>query len=313
MRYRSFYRAAGLFRAHRWKARWRWLWGAIAAGTVLATNLPLAAQDWMPVRAGIHHGISGMAVLEHTPETLSLLVVHDNKGDADEPRLAGVSLGDRLRDTPLPWPDTVQPVDLEALTAIPGLPTPGFMALSSGGEIYHIEVSAQQDVRLRRVFRLPSVARDANFEGLSLQAFGNRLWMFWGDRGQDDRLATLHWGELDPATYTLQRQNSAQIRVPWPTTEVRHLSDLRVDSGGVVYLSTAMDQGNDGPFASAVYIIGTMQLSAYNLQLNLIDELVPLYRSQHHKIEALELLPGPEGGILLGTDDENFGGWLRRP
>jgi hypothetical protein len=39
-------------------------------------------------------------------------------------------------------------------------------------------------------------------------------------------------------------------------------------------------------------------------------QLVPLYRSQYHKIESIELVPGAEGGVIVGTDDENFGSYV---
>jgi hypothetical protein len=46
------------------------------------------------------------------------------------------------------------------------------------------------------------------------------------------------------------------------------------------------------------------------LALQQNTQLVPIYRCDYHKIEGLELVPGAEGGVILGTDDENLGSYV---
>ncbi|MEA5556221.1 hypothetical protein [Nodularia spumigena] len=39
-------------------------------------------------------------------------------------------------------------------------------------------------------------------------------------------------------------------------------------------------------------------------------EFTPLHRSNYRKIEGIELVPGANGGVVLGTDDENLGSYV---
>ncbi len=100
---------------------------------------------------------------------------------------------------------------------------------------------------------------------------------------------------------------SANLKVPFPSANVRHISDIKVDSAGVVFISAASDPGDEGPFQSAVYIAGSLGYSGNKIVFKQNPQLVPLYRTNYHKIEALELVTGAEGGVIVGTDDENFG------
>ncbi|MGL5193818.1 MAG: hypothetical protein ACRC8Y_09450, partial [Chroococcales cyanobacterium] len=95
--------------------------------------------------------------------------------------------------------------------------------------------------------------------------------------------------------------------VPWPEEDVRHISDLKVNNSGVLYITSARDSGDDGPFDSAVYAAGLFSMNGDQLEFRPASSLAPLYRVKGHKIEALEFLPGLSGGKILGTDDENQG------
>ncbi|WP_328990066.1 hypothetical protein OG394_27885 [Kribbella sp. NBC_01245] len=69
------------------------------------------------------------------------------------------------------------------------------------------------------------------------------------------------------------------------------------------------DPGDDGPFASAVHVIGRVSAGP---KLKLRTEARRIARYDGRKIEALTCLTPSCGSMLLGTDDENLGGWLRR-
>ncbi|HLO49288.1 MAG TPA: hypothetical protein VK211_12800, partial [Kamptonema sp.] len=111
------------------------------------------AQLWRPVRGGILFGISGMALVDRQNESSSFLVVHDNKSK-NQGRLAIITVTGKEPPQyfPVDWPTNAElPVDLEALTAVPG--TSDFIALASAGRAYHIRLDVvQKTVSVLKVF-----------------------------------------------------------------------------------------------------------------------------------------------------------------
>jgi hypothetical protein len=273
------------------------------------------------VGGGILLGISGMVMVEQhradatTPAHTTYLVVHDNKRP-EEGRLALVTIqGDEPPQyRALPWPGDNPPVDLEALTTVPGQAN-SFMAVSSAGTVYHIRLNATYTaVSLVKVLDLPGVTRSSNFEGFALQRIGAVLLAVWGDRGADERPAVLYWSRLDLGSYKFSPVHSLPLRAPWPLSahaappaEVRHISDLKVDTTGALFVSSAADPGDNGPFQSALYLAGAFSIN--NDQIAFLPSLNPLLlgRFPYHKIEAFDLVPGSNGGLIFATDDENMG------
>lgn len=275
-------------------------------------SLPARAQQWLPVRGGITFGISGIALLEQQEDALSLLVVHDNKGDNTQGRLAIISRTsqDTPQYFPLDWPAVEDlPIDLEALTVVPQ--QGNFMAATSSGQIYHFSLdAAQRQVTLLRVFSLPNIPAGSNFESFALQEIAGQLLAVWGHRGKDEQPAVVYWGLLDLNSSEITLQGSSTLAVPWPEGNLRHISDLKVDSAGILYISAATDSGNDGPFQSGVYVAGAFHWQDQEVKFKPNSALFPLYRFNYHKVEAIELIPGATGGIIVGTDDENRGSSL---
>lgn len=269
------------------------------------------AQEWRPVRPGHLYGISGIALQERQSQKTSFLVVHDNKAQG-EGRLAMVTLQgqDSPQYVPLNWPATVElPMDLEALTRVPG--NESFMALASKGRVYHFQLDpAHQTVILLQAFDLPQIPQGSNFEAFALQTLQGKLLAVWAHRGQADDPAMLYWGILDLATAQLSLQGSVPFKVPFPEGNVRHISDLKVDPAGVLYIAAATDYGSEGPFDSALYVAGAFSVQQDHLSLQPNPALFPLSRFPGHKIEALELVPGATGGVIVATDDENRGASL---
>ena len=306
------------------------LWGAFSSLAPMANF----AQQARPVRGGILFNISGMALIQHQSDTCSFLVVHDNKG-VDQNRIARIDMtgNEPIQYSPLAWPTDIElPIDLEALTTVPQTQNTEFMAASSRGQIYHLSVNTPSDnllntapippqnapnnaqnlsVSVRQVFNIPDVPANSNFEGFALQQMNNlmsnQLLAVWAHRGADAEPAVLYWGLLDLNTYAITQIRSASVRTPWPTTSVRHISDLKIDPDGILYISAASDTGDDGPFESAVYIAGKFNAQGNQIFFEQDSALFPLYRLNYHKVEALEIVPGGAGGIFLGTDDENMG------
>lgn len=282
--------------------------------TILVTSLLISqqvfAQAWRPVKGGIFFGISGMALVQQQSNTLDLLIVHDNK-EKDRGRLAIIKVQDKNQPQyfPLQWPRNIElPIDLEAITSVPERNNVSFMALSSFGKVYHLKITNDnKNVEIIKVFDLPKVPQGSNFEGFALQEIDSKLLAVWAHRGDGKESAIIYWGVLDLVGYQIAQIGFANLIVPWPTSNVRHISDLKIDPAGILFISSASDPGNDGPFDSAVYVAGAFGVSGNAIAFRQNPQLVPLYRYRYHKVEAIELLPGAKGGVIVGTDDENMG------
>lgn len=285
---------------------------AIAAWVVMSlVPQPVLSQEWRPVRGGIPFNISGMSLLTQQNGSDSFLIVHDNK-QQDLGRLAIITIKgeESPQYFPVKWPsDTPLPIDLESLTAVHETPEPTFMAASSAGKVYHFRLDAsKQTISILKVFNLPNVPQGSNLEGFAVQKVDGRLLAVWAHRGQDNDPAVLYWGQLDLNTYQITPMGSTKLKVPFPVSAVRHISDLKVDLAGVLFISCATDNGDDGPFESAVYVAGAFGIREQQIAFQQNTQLVPLYRFKYHKVEAIELVPGQTGGLILGSDDENMGG-----
>lgn len=281
-------------------------------GSLLLKPQLVRAGEWRPVKEGKPYGISGIALVRQQGDLSSFLVVHDNKLP-DQGRLALVDIagGGQPEYTPLQWPAEVEmPIDLEALTVVPGAGPPTFMAVGSRGRVYHLELNADNSLSVLKIFDLPNLPPGSNLEGFALQYIDEMLLAVYGHRGAGREPGVIYWGVLDLAAYELSQQGSTTLEVPWPVGSVRHVSDLKVDPAGVVFVSSARDNGDDGPFESAIYAVGVFAGGDRQIQFRQNPSLTPLYRFDSHKIEALELVPGETGGLIVGSDDENMGGSL---
>jgi len=255
-----------------------------------------------------------MALVEQQSNSLSFLIVHDSKKPGQD-RLATITIttGNKgqPRYLPLNWPDNRElPNDLEGLTAIPGASS-AFMASTSAGKVYHLEFDpASQTVKLLKVFDLLNVPQGSELEGFSVQEINKQLLAVWAHRGAGSEAAVLYWGLLHPITYQITQTGSTRLQVPWPVANVRHVSDLKVDSAGVLFIAAATDPGDNGPFQSAVYVAGVFDVHDNKVAFRRSPNFVSLSRFDAHKVEGIELVPGQAGGIIVGTDDENMGSAL---
>ncbi|MEA5514737.1 hypothetical protein [Nodularia sp. UHCC 0506] len=279
----------------------------------LLVSQPTWAGDWRPVRGGLLFGISGIALVQQQNDTLKFLIVHDNK-QKQQGRLAIVSIQGQKQPEyfPIDWSsDKALPSDLEAITSVPGKNNTDFIALTSFGKAYYIQLdAAKKTVVVSKEFNLPGIPQGSNLEGFSLQNIDNKLVAMWAHRGEGEKPAIIYWGIFDLAKYQITLAGSSALQVPFPSENVRHISDIKIDPTGVVYITSASDAGNDGPFQSAVYIAGSLGFNSKNIVWQQNAQFTPLHRSLYHKIEGIELVPGANGGVILGTDDENLGSYV---
>ncbi|MFB2934378.1 hypothetical protein ACE1B6_03790 [Aerosakkonemataceae cyanobacterium BLCC-F154] len=287
--------------------------------SLLLNSQQVVAEQWRPVKGGINFGISGMALIDRKDNALDFLVVHDNKGK-DQGRLAIVTIKDGQQPEYFPWNSASDlnelyfGSDLEAITAVPTAPS-SFMALSSKGKVYYFRLGKRKgESFLLRVFDLPNLPEKPNFEGFAVQEIDNKLLAVWAERGEGEKPGIIYWGILNLSSFQIELKGSKSFTVPWPNSpHLRHISDLKIDRLGTVFISSTIDPGNDGPFTSAVYIAGVFVVNGNEVSFRENSDLFPLYRLDYHKVEAIELVPGANGGIIVGTDDENMGSWLYMP
>jgi hypothetical protein len=272
-------------------------------------NMLAFANEWQPVKGSMLHGISGMALVSQTADERRLLVVHDNK-KRGEPRFALVSLRSQEppQYTPLTWDWDEEQVDVESLSRVPE-ETSTFVAMSSRGAAYYVKL----DEQLKRVetitkFQVPEANAQSNFEGLCVQKIDKKLVLFWGHRGSDDLPGALFWADVDLQKGKVGRPKWDRVKVPWPSVGVRHISELKVNEFGVLMIASTSDAGDDGPFDSAVYLAGIFTAKDSEVSLKLAQAPTRIHTFRGHKVEGFELLPN--GGMVFGTDDEHYGGWI---
>lgn len=269
-------------------------------------------QSWRPVSGKRQMNISGMALVESNERASTFIVAHDNK-KPEQPHVGLIRFeGD---DAPqyfaLEWRQDKTigdlPVDLEAITSVPEQEN-AFMAFNSRGLVYHIRLDATgKRVDVLKVFVVPAIPVDRDFEGFALQKMGATLLAVWAERGLDAKPATLFWSVFNLASYTFTETNSTLITVPTKMRNVRHISDIKIDSSGAAFVTSASDPGNDGPFDSAFYLAGTFHTCAGKIIFASNASTLRLRHFPYHKVEAFDFINGATGGIVFGTDDENLG------
>lgn len=262
---------------------------------------------WQLVGQGITEGISGLALIAADANEASFVAVHDNK-QPGEKRLSIVRRrGKDVEARPLAWTGEPLPIDLEAICRQPEAPST-FLALTSRGAVYRFTLRGDAEVSFDPApGGVPNSAEDRQFESFDVQRVGTQTFACWAERGDKAALGVIFCSTFDPPTLTFGEPHPLEIRAPWPAEHTRHISDLRLLSDGTIIAASAADPGNDGPFSGAVYIGGTLQPTADRPQLITAQPASRLFTTTTHKIEAIELVPGPDGGLLIGSDDENLG------
>ncbi len=257
------------------------------------------SDTWELIRSEPLYSVSGLAQVGN-----KIWVVHDNKRP-DQPRLGYLEFAPDKVVTyrGVPWPETAWPVDVEGLASLPG--TQQMAALESSGKMTILQWTAQGTWHVVNHVQLPRKTPAENFEGLAFFRTPTQTLVFWADRGSDVRPATLYWGLFDAENDTVKIQGFHHFRSPWPTENVRHISGLDITPTGELWVSSVSDPGDDGPFQSAVYLLGGIRNSEkkeISIQFN--DYPREQARYTGHKIEALLWVAET---LWAATDDENQG------
>ncbi len=262
-----------------------------------------AQEDWLNIGHDRTRSVSGLTLLgDHT------MVVHDNKRDY-EGRIGMVRIDqEKVTYQRLEWPNEKLPFDLEALTTLPGSLT-DMIAMESQGKCHWLIFDqAKMKLAYNGYIQIPGIKWPTNLEGFDIQSFGKKNLAVWGHRGKSQYPGKLYWGWMDLAKRAVEPLDSLEISIPWPTEHVRHIADLKLDAAGDCWISATSDPGDDGPFSSAIYQIGQFKISDKQISFHLNSNETPTFKFEHHKVEAFDL---KEKGILVATDDENNGGFIK--
>ncbi|MEV6579906.1 hypothetical protein AB0M92_17290 [Streptomyces sp. NPDC051582] len=292
-----------------------WSAAATALLTMLGTTQAGAAGTWQKVGEDALGGVSGIAFEGRTADGAGVhaLVVHDSKRTGQK-RLSRITHREGSDDvSPITW-DGPEPSDLEAIEAIPGMPSE-YMASASRGIVYRLKVVGGTATVVDYA-PLPAIGEGDDFESFALVARNGNLAALWADRGAGaDRPATLYSAPLTFAPWGQPLFGSVTrraYRAPYPDAgATRHISDISVTDSGRIIVSSAADAGDDGPFDSAVSEAGRVTVSAAGrVRVTLAPSPTVLGTFPRYRIEGVECLAG-SGEALLGTDDENLGGSVR--
>ena len=263
--------------------------------------------EWQLVGQGITEGISGLAVIAADANEASFIAVHDNKQPGEKRLSILRRRGHDVEARPLAWTGEPLPVDLEAICRQPETAST-FLALTSRGAVYRFTLRGDAEVSFDPTpVGVPNSAEERQFESFDVQRVGTQTFACWAERGDKAALGVIFCSTFDPQTATFGEAQLLEVHAPWPAEHTRHISDLRLLSDGTILAASAADPGNDGPFSGAVYVAGTLQPTGDRPQLVTAQPATRLFTTTTHKIEAIELVPGREGGLLIGSDDENLG------
>ena len=295
---------------------------------LLALTIPSAQKpetSWISVSRNPLYSISGIAVLDKLEDQISFVVVHDNKDKSGPigPRV-GIFKINRCKAwtyTELDWTDQAnRPIDLEAIAEIPnGISGKHeFLAMTSLGKVFYLRVNDAEKLEVKgspfelrdHIKKVPDGVVLDDFEALELHTEGKSLFILWAKRGQGGK-AVIFWRELslDKGTWKIKPSDSSTV-IPAPAREtfkepvniakVRAISDLRVESGtGEVFVSSAYDEGDQGPFSSIIRTIGLFKGGEFKEKIQ-----EPLRADPHLKIEAITFV---DDKLAIATDDEYFG------
>ncbi|MBJ2176465.1 hypothetical protein JBL43_19600 [Aureibaculum sp. A20] len=279
-------------------------------------------------------GSSGMEQLNDS----TYLVVYDVKNFKKGVRLATVVLTDKSIDV-LPikvdaWGIEGISSDLESICAIPGKENEFLIAESGNwkgnlGRIFHIQVDlSTRKAKLLGSVKFPLLYRNDmdttgdQYEAIHCLAYSeNERIVILGERGgsKNNPTGVLRWGLYNVQDHTLTMEGQGlkgkAIDAPGNWTNPllkRSITDMHIDTNGIIWASASEDQGDAGPFYSVIYKLG--KTNPMNLQNPLIpfDNLTIGREIYGFKIEALS---GPQKEIncthTFGTEDEIYGGVMR--
>jgi hypothetical protein len=262
--------------------------------------------------------LSGLAWVEGD----IFLGVHDakNNGEKSDPSQPRISLLQLPTDKkPLFWQvlavDWPNPEglsnDLESITSIPA--TNLFLLAESGGKkpFQRLFLLAYNRQKVKIIEQINWPIPVENVEAIAVSKQGDRYLFIYAERANSQESTQIRWTDISFNPLKFGEFQSVTFRSPFGSgTNIRPVSDLAVDDQGNIYISSAYDPDKTGAFKSAVYRIG--QVTEDN-SLIIASNPQKIGEIDGAKVEAVTTRKSPQGKIevFIGTDDENYGGFMR--
>ena len=265
-------------------------------------ELPPIDTRWQHISNKRELSISGISP---TTEKEKYLVVHDNKKKG-QLRIGLIDLSADSLYAGLSWPTENLPIDLETLSDIPGLDNE-YIAMGSWGFCYWIKLDIQSNkIDLIKEFRIPDSGPPLNLESFLILRKNKKIYASWAHRGSDSEEAILFWGSISlfDEDITISLEDSVLINVPWPLVAKRHMSDMDIDNNNILWASATSDPGDNGPYETAIYKLGSFSFKNENINFNVAESFPKQFVFANNKVEALTII---NNKIVFATDDENLG------
>ncbi len=221
------------------------------------------------------------------------------------------------------------PMDLESVCRLPGA-APRFLAAESGqtmggqGRIFEIEMSraplGRWRARVLAVHALPQGADTgaANYEGLACIATGNDdVLLLLAERGgsRQHPRASLRRGVLHTDQDRIDWADASGVEFVAPLDEwpaeaqgLRGVADLAVRADGSLWAVSTQDPGDDGPFRSWIYRLGSVAPESSATGWLAASRPAVALRLDADKAEGLTFTP--DGPLVYVTDNEHLGGGI---
>lgn len=281
--------------------------------TIFPQNFQNGHSSWASSRPVGSESFSGLTRANNSTH----LVVHDTKS-ADGAKVSSLnSQSGQVEAVEIDWSRTDTPQDLEAVSYVDGQPGQ-FMAVEGSrynGRTPHMVLFDYADGKGESLkqFDLPKLPYEV--EGLVTQqrADGDVLVVLGGRGGDETSQGKLHWGLYDPDGQTMdwsdQGIQGATVRMPEKLGDnERPISDLHITPQGDLLAAGCTDNGDTGPFESLIYRVGRLDPEAHNPITLTLDHG---HRVHGEKVEALDTNAAGAPHLLIGTDNESFGGTLQ--
>lgn len=216
--------------------------------------------------------------------------------------------------------------DLESAAGVPGT---NRVLLSESGDnageyrrIFLAEV-AGENIAVTESLEWTGFTDAYNVEATAVAATGDGYLFLWAERASGKQVTGINWAPMTLQPFAIgPKAGSGRFELPRGLEDAagrplytRPVVGLDVDAAGRVYAVAAYDpegtvaDPDNGPFRSAVFAVGRIG----NGQLVLDAEPTLLATVDGFKLESVAAREiGGQAELFIGTDDENYGGTIRR-
>ncbi|MFR9675015.1 hypothetical protein [Streptomyces sp. TR06-5] len=276
---------------------------------------------WLATDAG--HTVPGG---DDEPQQV-FLVCHDtrdNDAERDLPRLSLVRTpvdpdGIIVEELDVDFPSV--PNDLESIARVPHRKEALLAESNADGDdpdptLYLARWDDDLDVEIVNAVPWPETPEPlVNVEATAVTRVHGRTYFVYAERAQGSDTTRFHMTRIrirrSGAITFGTRWSSVPFTAPEPPG-ARPASGLDIDRHGNLYVSSAYDPGDLGPFDSAVHRAATVRPGGpLGARLRPVRPPQELARSSGLKIEGVGLVDG-SFPLFAGDDDEDYGGLLRR-